>query len=72
MKIIDRIRLLLNLPQRVELVKISRQAREITLGAYRKIHYLDVAGIKKWDGYEEAIDTMRDDGFNEDGMVIYP
>ena len=57
---------------KVETVKISRKAREITLGAYRKIYYLEVAGIKKWDGYEETVGMMHDDGFDEDGMVIYP
>jgi len=59
-------------PKREKMVKVTKRHRDALLAAARKETYLRVAGVKKWEGYDEAIGCLDMDGFDEDGFPKPP
>ena len=72
MKLNNSIRKPLYLPLKEEMITVTKRHRETLLAMARKLRYLEITGLHKWERYDEAIGRLDMDGFDEDGFPHPP
>lgn len=52
-----------------KIVQITKEEYEELLAYRRKLWALEGAGVDNWEGYDYAMESLEQDGFNYDGTT---